>query len=213
MNEYAEIVGYKENEQGTRLAVIIPEKALGEYLKRFACNGIVKAELRLDDGRTITAEQRKKAYATIKDISFHTGYLPEEMKEIMKYNYIIETGEDYFSLSDCSMTTARLYINFLIEFAFKWDISLMDHGLNRTDDIGKYLWQCLKFKKCAICGKDAETHHTDAIGMGRDRRTVDDSGHEKVGLCRIHHTEAHTIGWDTFSDKHHIYGIIFNEEE
>ncbi|MFT9498040.1 putative HNHc nuclease [Anaerosolibacter sp.] len=212
MNEYAEIIGYKELEQGTKLAVIIPEKALGEYLKRFATNGIVKAELRLDDGRTITAEQRKKAYATIKDIAFYTGYLPEEMKEIMKYNYIIETGEDYFSLSNCSMSTARLYINFLIEFAFKWDIPLLDHGLNRTDDIGKYLWQCLKFKKCAICGKDGECHHVDAIGMGRDRTKVDDSNHEKISLCRIHHSEAHTIGWDTFADKYHVYGIVFTEE-
>ena len=212
MNEYAEIVGYKENDNGTKLAVIIPKKDIGEYLKRFAFNGKVPAEIRIDDGRSISADQRKKIYATLKDISLFTGYMPEETKEIMKYYYIAQTGGDYFSLSSCSMTTARLFINYLIEFCFEWDIPLQESGLDRTDDIGKYLWLCIKFKRCVICGKGGEVHHTQAIGMGRDRRTVDDSNHEKVCLCRVHHSEAHTIGWMTFSDKNHIYGIIFTEE-
>ncbi|SHI75669.1 Putative HNHc nuclease [Geosporobacter subterraneus DSM 17957] len=211
MHEYAEIVGYRENEDNTKLAVIIPKKDIGEYLKRFAMNGKVPAEIRIDDGRSISADQRKKIYATIKDISLYTGYMPEETKEIMKYYYIAETGGDYFSLSSCSMTTARLFINYLIEFCFEWDIPLLDHGLDRTDDIGKYLWLCLKYKRCAICGKEADLHHVDAIGIGRDRTKVDDSNHEKTSLCRVHHTEAHTIGWTDFSQKYHVYGIIFND--
>ncbi|WP_231701776.1 putative HNHc nuclease [Crassaminicella thermophila] len=61
-------------------------------------------------------------------------------------------------------------------FVFRWNIPLLDHGLNRTDDIGKYLWQCLKIQKCAICGKkEAEIHHWDAIGRGIDRKKYDDS--------------------------------------
>ncbi|WP_129596076.1 putative HNHc nuclease [Anaerophilus nitritogenes] len=211
MNEYAEIIGYRELEKGTRLAVVIPEKHLGEYIKRFAQNGKVKSEIRLDDGRTITAEQRKKAYATIRDMATYTGYMPEEMKEIMKYSYIANTGSDYFSLSNCSVTTARLFINYIIEFCFQWNIPLLDHGLNRTDDIGKYLWLCLKYKKCAICGKEAETHHWDAIGMGNDRKRIDDSSYRKIALCRVHHTEAHTIGRDTFAEKYHVYGITYTD--
>lgn len=211
MNEYAEIQAYKHSEDGTILKVIIPKKELGDYIKRFSKDGVVQAELRLDDGRTISAEQRKKAYATIKDISLHTGYLPEELKEIMKYNYMIQSGENYFSLSDCSVTTARLFINYLIEFAFTWDISLAESGIDRTDDIGKYLWLCLKYRKCSICGKKADLHHEDAIGMGRNRKKIDDSNLKKIALCRVHHAEAETIGKDSFMKKHHVYGIIYTE--
>ncbi|MFQ9151616.1 MAG: putative HNHc nuclease [Blautia sp.] len=55
----------------------------------------------------ISIEQRKKAYATIRDISDYTGYLPEVQKEWLKYLHIANTGCRYFSLSDCSMDTAR----------------------------------------------------------------------------------------------------------
>ena len=75
MHEYAEIKGYKHTPKGTELRVVIPKKELGDYLKRFSKNGIVQAELKLDDGRTISADQRKKIYATIRDISDHTGHL------------------------------------------------------------------------------------------------------------------------------------------
>lgn len=212
MHEYAEIKAYKHTEKGTELRVIIPKKELGDYLKRFSKNGMVQAELRLEDGRHISPDQRKKIYATIRDISNYTGHMPEELKELLKYNYMIESGEDYFSLSNCSMTTARLFINYLIEFCFQWDIPIQDPGLDRTDDIGKYLWLCIKFRKCVLCSKPADIHHVQAIGMGRDRKTYDDSKHEKITLCREHHQISHQIGWETFSKKYHVYGIIYKED-
>ncbi|SNR95758.1 Putative HNHc nuclease [Anaerovirgula multivorans] len=124
----------------------------------------------------------------------------------------MESGEEHFSLADCSMTTARHYISYLIEFCFQWDISFMGKGLDRTDDIDRYLWACIKFKKCSLCGKPADIHHWDAIGMGNDRKTLDDSLHRKIALCREHHTEVHTIGRDSFGAKHKVYGIIFTED-
>ena len=41
---------------------------------------ITEAEVRLDDGRTISADQRKKIYATLRDISDYTGDPPEVTK-------------------------------------------------------------------------------------------------------------------------------------
>lgn len=82
MYRLVNILQFKEDKNGTYLKVFIPELKLGNILCR---KGIKNAEMRFDDGRHISAEQRKKAYATIRDIADYTGYLPEEMKEILKY--------------------------------------------------------------------------------------------------------------------------------
>ena len=60
-----------------------------------------------------------------------------------------------------------------------------------------------------MCGQDGEEHHWDAIGMGRDRRKIDDSDLRKIRLCRVLHTEVETIGRDTFENKYHVYGVLW----
>ena len=109
---------------------------------------IRKSEIRFDDGRTISVEQRKKAYATIKDIAEHEGNLPEVEKELMKYQHMIRMGCDHFSLSNCSMDMAREFINTLMEHAITTGVPLTAAGVERTDDIGRYLYYCIKAKKC-----------------------------------------------------------------
>lgn len=193
---------------GTALLVRIPDKRLAQPIIK---KRIRSAELRFDDGRTITAEQRKKAYATIRDISDYTGYLPEEQKEWLKYLHIAKTGCEYFSLSSCSMDTAREYINTILEYAIENGIPLSDLAIERTDDIGKYLYYCIMNRKCCICGQDGELHHVDSIGMGNDRRRLDDSGHRKMCLCRKHHTIAHQMGQARFAQMYKVFGIIVQE--
>lgn len=199
-----------EVQEGTYLAVFIPGEHLGEILDR---KHISKMEIRFDDGRHISVEQRKKAYATIRDISDFTGYLPEQQKEWLKYLHISRTGCDYFSLSDCSMDTAREFINTMLEYVIETGIPLSDMAINRTDDIGRYLYYCIMNKKCAICGRDGEIHHEDAIGMGNDRRKADDSGYRKICLCRLHHTLAHQMGAGRFRNTYKVYGIIIRDLE
>lgn len=207
MYTLADIQKYRETENGTDMIIHIPEK-VAYYFTDKRCRS---AQIRLDDGRRITAEQRKKAYATMRDIAAYTGYLPEEQKEWLKYLHISRTGSDYFSLSDCSVDTAREFINTILDYALEEGIPLSDLGINRTDDIGKYLYFCIKHKKCAVCGRPGEIHHVDAIGMGRDRTKVDDSGSRKICLCRTHHTIAHTKGMDRFEQMYHVYGIVIKD--
>lgn len=208
MNTLTDILQYRETKEGTDLVIRIPGLKLGNMFQQKAVN---KAEIRFDDGRHISAEQRKKAYATIRDIADYTGYLPEELKEIMKYQHMIRTGDAYFSLSNCSMDTAREFINTILEFALEWGIPLSEDALNRTDDIGRYLYFCIIHKKCAVCGKDGEIHHEDAIGMGNNRRTLDDSNHKKICLCRLHHTIAHQKGVVEFQKSYKVYGITIKD--
>ncbi len=168
--------------------------------------------LQLDDGRILSIEQRKKIYATLRDISQYTGYTPEETKEVMKYVHITKTGCDYFSLSDCSMSAARDFINTLIDFCLEHGVITSERLSGRTDDIDTYLYQCIKHRKCAICGRAGEIHHWDAIGMGHDRRHYDDTENRKICLCRMHHTIAHQKGVIDFEQDYHVYGIVYNIE-
>lgn len=63
-------------------------------------------------------------------------------------------------------------------------------------------------KKCCICGKVAELHHVDRVGMGRDREDILHEGMEALPLCRLHHTEAHTMPDADFFERYHIPGGI-----
>lgn len=210
MHVLVEIDKYREGQDGTELIISIPGKHIGEQISK---KRIRNAEMRFDDGRHISAEQRKKVYATIRDIADYTGYLPEEQKEWLKYLHISNTGCDYFSLSNCTMDTAREFINTILEYALENGVPLSEEAINRTDDIGRYLYFCIKNKKCAVCGKPGEIHHEDAIGMGNDRKKVDDSNHKKICLCRLHHTMAHQLGVIKFTEMYKVYGIIVKESD
>lgn len=209
MYQHAVLEKYRIDQDGTSLQIKIPGVDLGQYITEKKAR---YAEIRIDDGRSITSLQRRKAYATIRDISSWTGYLPEEQKEWLKYLYIERTGNPYFSLSDCSMDTAREFINTILDYALEEGIPLSERGIERTDDIGRYLYSCIKNKRCAVCGRPGEIHHVDAIGAGRDRRHVDDSGYRKICLCREHHTAAHQRGMKAFEQMYHVYGIVVQED-
>lgn len=208
MYEVARLLDFEPGPEGTELRLLVPHVNLMEPI---VTKEITECGIWLDDGRQISAAQRKKIFAMFNDIAEWTGYSPKETHERMKYEYIKETGGPEFSLSDCSMEIARDFINFLLDLALKYGMWLSDSGINRTDDINKYLYSCLKHKRCCVCGRDGETHHEDAIGMGNNRKKVDDSKLRKICLCRTEHTEAHTIGMASFSKKYKVYGIIFND--
>ena len=200
----AKIIGY----DGKNM-VVIPDASIDRELIQKQIN---RVEIRLNDGRTITAEQRKKAYATIRDISDYSGHAPEFLKEWFKYEYIIKTGGKYFSLSDCSVTVARQYINVLIDFCLHYGVPVYEPMTDRTDDIDAYLYMCLYYRRCAVCGRVADVHHVTGskIGMGADRDKAHHVGREAIALCRTHHNEAHSREKEFF-EENHIYGIKLDE--
>lgn len=163
-------------------------------------------ELRLDDGRTISNEQRRKVFALIRDISLWSGHEPEEIRMYLQWDFIMNSGYEWFSLSDVNMTIAKEFISYLIAFCFLWNVPTKDTLLNQTDDIGKYLYLCLEHRKCTICNARAEVHHVDRIGMGRDREKIVHIGLLAIALCRTHHDMAHLDEKGLF-EKYFIYGI------
>ena len=192
-----------------------------EYLTIFApfCNSqelcrksIKECEIRLNDGRRISLDQRKKIYATFNDIALYTGYVGDEVKAIMKYEFISRTGCNYFSLSDVDMTTAKEFLQFLIEWCIENDVPTKDSLAERSPDIARYIYVCLINKKCCVTGEKAELHHEDAVGIGRNRKEIIHEGMKVLPLSRKMHTECHTIGQKAFNDKYHVFGVKADKE-
>jgi len=180
-----------------------------------------KVEIILPDGRTISAEQRRKIYALIGEITeFVAGIKDagtiEDTKESLKWDFVLERMESQerrlFSLSDCDMTTASAFISYLIDFIIKNDIPTMISLRDQCEDIGKYVYSCLANKKCAVCGQDGELHHCEGsrIGIGSDRQEVSHLGRRAICLCRKHHAECHNDE-AKFLDKWHLSAIPLDE--
>lgn len=187
--------------------ILVPEQSIMDELTR---KHIELVEVRLDDGRTISTVQRKKIFAVIRDISLWSGHSPEEIRELLTWDFRKIDGRPDFSLSDVDMTTAREFLTYLIEFCFEHSVPTKDTLLNQADDIGKYLYLCLAHRKCAICNDRAQVHHVDKVGMGRDREKIVHVGLRAIALCDKHHKMAHTAEKELF-EKHHIYGIRLDE--
>lgn len=168
---------------------------------------ITECTVELSDGRRITPQQRKFIYATFNDISQWSGHLPDEIKQLSKYDFIAKTANKYFSLSDVDMTTANEFLEFLIEFCIEHGIPTSESLLSKSPDISRYLYACLIHKICCICGKKSELHHENSVGIGRNRKEIIHLGMAVLPLCRIHHTECHTIGQVSFNKRYKVYGI------
>ena len=200
---------YQVDSRGAWLKCHIPNELIDE---RFIAT-VMRGEIRVDDGRRISSEQRKKIYALCRDISDYTGHDVEDLKEnILKVGFMIKEDRDYFSLSDVDMTTARYFIEYILEFCFEWNVPLNGKTVALAREVNNYLYLCLKYRRCAICGRYADIHHVDAVGSGRDRNKVDHTKLRMIALCREHHQETHTIGWLTFRSKYHVEGILLNEK-
>ena len=212
-----EIDNIKTLKKGMKITLAINDKQTIEVMKHIYnfMDKPTTVELLVDENtykermKQITPEQRKKIYGILKDIATYTGDNKENLKEVTKNSFIKSTEYEDFSLSNCSKELAGDYIEFLIRLCFEAGIPLKENPVEGLDDIENYLKICLEQKKCCVCGKEGEIHHVDAIGMGRDRRTVDDSKNRKMCLCREHHTEYHKIGQEDFEKKYHVYGIIY----
>lgn len=178
----------------------------------FITNHAVRtAEIRLNDGVHISAEQRAKIYAVFRDIAEYTGYDERDVKVLMKAEYLSEDDErKAFSLSDTTMTNAGEFIDFLLSKCLERDIPLTEPPTVGCYDLEKIMFACLMNKKCCVCGRTAELHHIDAVGMGGNRKTMHHEGKRVMALCREHHTEYHGTGTDFF-EKYHVIGIPLNQ--
>jgi hypothetical protein len=170
----------------------------------------------MDDGRRISAEQRGKIYAMVNEIADWMGDYPESVKRFFKMDFVLNRLQSMerkmFSLSNVDMTTAREFIEFLIEFIISHDVPCREPLWKLQDDSGKYVYSCLMNKKCCICGQAAQLHHVDRIGMGNDRTKVEHVGREALPLCAEHHAEIHNAPEEVFYSKYHLRPVKIDKD-
>ena len=200
---------------------------------------IDKCEIRLTDGRQISPEQRNKIFALIKDITnFVSGgrndtefmemltamqlrYVydltdTEAVRAQLTYHYCQASKIDMFSLASrgpntIDMTTARDFIDWLVELCIEYEIPCTDTLLNRCEDMQRYLYACVMNRSCCICGKKADIHEYDKVGMGRERETIHHVGQRVQPLCREHHQEEERLGQKAFDEKYHLSWVKLDE--
>lgn len=170
-------------------------------------------EIILNDGRKISPEQRRKIYALIGEVAEYingmrtTGTIAET-KAMLKMEFMLNRMEKMerklFSLSNCDVTIAREFINYIVEFIITNDIPTKVPLIEQCEDIQKYVYACLMNKKCAVCGKHADLHHVDRVGMGGNRETMNHLGLRCLPLCREHHTVLHSTSEIDFMKKYHL---------
>jgi len=165
------------------------------------------------DGRRISPEQRRKAYALMGEIAEWIGDVPEYVKKLMKIEFMASRmqtiGEKIFSLSDTDVTTARLFISFLIDFMLDHQVPSRVPLYELCEDIQKYVYACLMHKTCAVCGKRADVHHLSGSRAGHGGlkwREKDQTGAKVLPLCRVHHELCHN-GEAEFLERYHLEGI------
>ena len=222
--------GFVSGYDGETLTICVPFKD-SDLLQQ---QGITECEVRLVDGRTITPAQRRKIFAMVRDIAdwatwakdkrqyqeelrrLQLLYLidttdSEAVRKQLEYHYCELLDINLFSLSNCDVSTARDFISDLIDLAVEHNIPCRDSLLNRCEDIERYLYACVANRRCAICGKKADIHEVERVGMGRDRRQIHPLGQLVQPLCRQHHAEVDQIGQASFDKKYHITGIRLDE--
>ena len=194
------------------LMVFVPYGDLEKIIKR----RYDEVQVGLPDGRRISPEQRRKAYALMREIGEFYGYEQSEIKDVMKHdfvaNHLKQLQRELFSLSDCDVTTAKEFISYLIDFILRNDIPTHVPLASLADDIDRYMYSCLMRRKCCICGQKADIHHWTRIGMGANRKTVIHEGMPLEPLCRGHHTECHTMAQEEFDKRYHIKPIKATKE-
>lgn len=196
------IVGYDERTQ--ELLIRAPYDDIFTMCKR----GYRECLVQPVDSRPLSGRQRRACYALLREIADYTGQDVHSAKEYLKLRFLAddfgETADRIFSLSNAPMSLVCAFQRYLVRFILEWDIPCRFPLLDFVDDTADYVYSCLINKKCCICGKRAELHHVDRVGMGRDRDELIHEGMEALPLCREHHNEAHMSADSAFFDKYHL---------
>ena len=175
-----------------------------------------RAVLYIEERDKISDEQRKLLFALWRDYETYTGVPLDAVEAWFKYQYMLHADLDRLpsvSRGRMSKHLATDFITFTLEYYLNNGIPFAQADWYKGADIGRVCYAMLMKRVCFGCGKEhADVAHVEAVGMGRNRKTIDHTKHHVMALCRGCHQEQHTSGIDTFMSRHHIVPIQLTEE-
>lgn len=178
-------------------------------------NGLsLDVDVRINDTRKISDNQRKFIFGLCNDISHYTGDSSEWVRMLMQQFNANLRGIEVESLAKASMTYANGLIDTIITHMIENEIPftkkmLVDNEYNFTSN---QVYAMTLKRVCVVCGVRADIHHIDAVGMGNDRKSITHVGKRVLPLCRVHHNEIHNIGNDKFMKKYILDPIVVDEK-
>lgn len=192
------------------------------YTPEYVRQNVQKAVVFLPDGRRHTIDQHGKVWALIGEIALWAGYKARESSEVnalMKAEFLQKRFDSLsaaaikaFSMSDVDVSTASLYISWLVDFVLENNVPTKRPVTELCEDVQAAVYSALIHKRCIVCGKKAELHHVDRIGMGNNRNEVQHIGRECLPLCREHHMEIDHRGDAAFCELYHVEPVKIDEK-
>lgn len=179
-----------------------------------ACGDALEVDIKVLDKRHISDQQRKFIFALCNDIGYYTGDDTEYIRLLMQQYNANVRGVEVESLSSCNMAYANGLIDTIINFCIDREIPFCKKLLeeNQYSFTARQTYSMALKRVCAVCGRRADIHHVDAVGMGRNRQKISHVGMRALPLCREHHTECHTMGEDLFIQRYHLAPFEIDEK-
>ena len=166
------------------------------------------------DQDEISSEQRRKIFAICGEIAQWSAHDPEYVRKNLTADFLRANIEQLqlsaLSLAisgNCDKGTASLFIDFLINFCLENEVPTSRPLQEYADDLERYTYGALLHKRCVVCGKKADLHHVDQVGMGYNRNTKPQLGALVMPLCLVHHGEYHTLGKTEFESRYHVVPV------
>lgn len=192
------------------------------YTTEYVRQQMDKAIVFLPDGRKHSIDQHGKVWALIGEIALWAGYKAHDSSQVngmLKRDFLLQRFDRLsaaaikeFSMSDVDVSTASLYIDWLVDFVLENNIPTKRPVTELCEDVQAAVYSAMMHKRCICCGKKADLHHVDRVGMGNDRREICHIGMRALPLCREHHQEAHQHGDAALMDKYHLEPVEIDEK-
>lgn len=192
------------------------------YTTEYVRQQMDKAIVFLPDGRRHSIDQHGKVWALIGEIALWAGYKAHDSSQVnsmLKRDFLLQRFDRLsaaaikeFSMSDVDVSTASLYIDWLVDFVLENNIPTKRPVTELCEDVQAAVYSAMMHKRCICCGKKADLHHVDRVGMGNDRREICHIGMRALPLCREHHQEAHQHGDAALMDKYHLEPVEIDEK-
>lgn len=172
----------------------------------------LEISLKIADKRNISDRQRKFIFKLCEEVESYSGLDKELFRAQAMVQNVRQNEVEKASLTEYSMSDANKLIDIIIDYCVDNSIPLAKHLLESNEyklTANQIYSMCLQ-RRCAICSRHADLHHVDQVGTKGHRDKISHIGMRMLPLCRIHHTEAHTMPKQTFIDKYYLTPIIID---